>query len=136
MAPEIILKKPYKGTEVDIFATGIILFMMVLANQPFTKAAPRDAYYKCIALNKADIFWKSHTKKTGDIYSADFKDLIFRILAVKTENRITLEEIEYHSWFTQETASSEEMLAIYQKRISVIEAHREVDRLEKHANKI
>ena len=30
MAPEIILKKPYVGSQVDIFALGVVLFIMVM----------------------------------------------------------------------------------------------------------
>ena len=30
MAPEILLKRPYEGTSVDIFAMGVILFNMVM----------------------------------------------------------------------------------------------------------
>jgi serine/threonine protein kinase len=62
MAPEIHMKKSYVGTQVDIFATGIILFMMVLANPPFGKAIAKDPYYKCVAKGRADLFWKAHTK--------------------------------------------------------------------------
>jgi len=110
MAPEIIMRQPYKGAEVDIFATGIILFMLIMATQPFSKAGPRDPYYKCIALHKPDPFWKAHTKTKGDTFTADFKDLFFRMCAQKNTERITLEEIEAHPFFTSEDiATAEEM---------------------------
>ena len=35
MAPEIHQGKPYKGTQVDIFACGVILFMICLGDCPF-----------------------------------------------------------------------------------------------------
>ena len=35
MAPEILLKLPYKGEQIDIFSAGVILFMMVNASCPF-----------------------------------------------------------------------------------------------------
>ena len=35
MAPEIIEGKPYKGTTTDIFALGVILFIMVSGVMPF-----------------------------------------------------------------------------------------------------
>lgn len=58
MAPEIHLKKPYQGKSVDLFASAIILFIMVAGHPPFTTAdAARDPYYKCIASNRADLFW-------------------------------------------------------------------------------
>lgn len=37
MAPEIIEQRPYRGTSVDIFAAGVILFIMMTGNMPFEK---------------------------------------------------------------------------------------------------
>ena len=48
MAPEIHLRMPYKGEEVDLFASAIILFIIVSGTPPFTKADPKDPYYKII----------------------------------------------------------------------------------------
>jgi serine/threonine protein kinase len=83
MAPEINLKKPYNGASVDLFACGIILFIMVTQHPPFTKAIPDDPYYKLICLNKEDIFWKAHArnKPNGEaFFSEEFKDLINSML--------------------------------------------------------
>jgi serine/threonine protein kinase len=38
MAPEIHLKKPYKGDLIDLFASAIILFTMVSQHPPFNTA--------------------------------------------------------------------------------------------------
>ena len=38
MAPEIHQGAPYKGTEVDIFALGIVLFQMIIGRPPFGEA--------------------------------------------------------------------------------------------------
>jgi serine/threonine protein kinase len=46
MAPEIIEGKPYKGSATDIFALGVILFLMVLGVMPFQqKATLSDVLY-------------------------------------------------------------------------------------------
>ena len=42
MAPEILIESPYQGTEVDLFALGVILFLLVRAKPPFSRAAPND----------------------------------------------------------------------------------------------
>ena len=39
MAPEINENKPYKGSTTDIFATGVILFVMVTGVMPFVNRA-------------------------------------------------------------------------------------------------
>lgn len=79
MAPEIHLNQPYKGESVDLFAAAIILFIMVAQHPPFTTAQPQDPFYRCVAANRADIFWRTHCKnKEGqeEFFSKEFKDLV------------------------------------------------------------
>ena len=42
MAPEIWAKQPYEGSAVDIFALGVLLFMLYSGNYPFKYANVRD----------------------------------------------------------------------------------------------
>jgi len=35
MAPELTIKKPYNGFKVDIWAVGIILYVMICGEYPF-----------------------------------------------------------------------------------------------------
>ena len=59
MAPEILLNEPYEGKSVDIFAAGIIMFIMATGHHPFNgTATPDTKLYKSIAGKRADIFWK------------------------------------------------------------------------------
>lgn len=47
MAPEIFIDKNYNGCAVDLFAAGIVLFIMVAGTPPFAKADPnKDPHYK------------------------------------------------------------------------------------------
>lgn len=62
MAPEICLKQPYQGKSVDLFASAIILFIMVAQHPPFNTAEAKDPFYKVLAANRADIFWKTHSQ--------------------------------------------------------------------------
>jgi serine/threonine protein kinase len=62
MAPEISSKE-YEGRKVDVFAAGVILFIMYSGNPPFEKASPKDPYYRLIRENKLDLFWESHSRK-------------------------------------------------------------------------
>jgi len=48
MAPELVLSKPYNGKVVDLFAHGIILFLLYSAHPPFTVASRNEKYYKLI----------------------------------------------------------------------------------------
>lgn len=42
MAPEIHAKMRYNGNSIDVFAAGIILFIMQSLTPPFIKATPDD----------------------------------------------------------------------------------------------
>lgn len=113
MAPEIHLKMPYQGASVDIFAAAIILFIMVAQHPPFTTAQPQDPFYKCIAANRSDVFWKIHSKnKPGkeDFFSKDFKDFIEKMMSLDPNHRPTIEQIMQHPWMQGPTPSSEEVL--------------------------
>lgn len=59
MAPEIHLGQPYDGKNNDLFAAGIILFMMLTARPPFRTAQREDPYYKLLVGKRADLFWEA-----------------------------------------------------------------------------
>ena len=44
MAPEIYKGETYSGQSVDLFATGIILFIMVAQHPPFASASSKDPH--------------------------------------------------------------------------------------------
>lgn len=58
MAPEIHLGIPYDGKMDDLFAAGIILFMMLTARPPFRTSMRDDPYYKLIVGKRLDLFWQ------------------------------------------------------------------------------
>ena len=61
MAPEIISKRAYQGQVVDLFALGVILFIMRSGHPPFSYASMNDSYYQLLANNKSDEFWNAHS---------------------------------------------------------------------------
>jgi len=48
MAPEIREKKTYYGRQVDVFSTGVVLFLLVHGTFPFSMAVHNDKYYSLI----------------------------------------------------------------------------------------
>ena len=94
MSPEIILKQKYKANAADIFAAGIILFIMVTGHPPFSQANAKDKFYACLARNKAELFWKAHAKRkpgADAFFSADFKTLCEGIWKLDPSSRFTME---------------------------------------------
>ena len=48
MSPEQQLRMFYDGEKVDIFALGVLLFIMETGFPPFGSSKSRDLYYKCL----------------------------------------------------------------------------------------
>jgi serine/threonine protein kinase len=81
MAPEIALKN-YDGRKTDIFAAGVILFIMYAGNPPFEKATITDPYYKLIKEKRFDVFWNAHSRKRLPTFFTDsFKDLVQKMIS-------------------------------------------------------
>ena len=110
MAPEQHQRRAYTGESVDLFATGIILFIMLSQNPPFGKADPNDPYYKLL-YTLDERFWAMHSRgKPPGFYSAEFRNLITRMLALEPSRRFSLEEIRATPWYAGPTASVEEVV--------------------------
>jgi hypothetical protein len=78
MAPEQHLGRKYEGTAVDVFAIGVILFLIYCNHPPFNGATSKDPYYIALASKNYDNFWKKHSenKPNGEnFFSPEFKEL-------------------------------------------------------------
>ena len=45
MAPEMLLRKPFKGESTDVFALGCLLFILCIGTVPFHTASKDDRFY-------------------------------------------------------------------------------------------
>jgi len=88
MAPEIKEGKQYKGTQVDLFSMGVILFIIVQGIFPFKEARKEEYFYNLLLTGQIDTYF---TKVNGQGLSADFKDLILKFFAYDGEQRPTIE---------------------------------------------
>ena len=110
-APEIYMGQPYSGTAVDLFAMGVILFILINHNPPFTEATPTNPYYKRFYGNK-QAFWKATSaQKPADYFSKDFMDIVDNMLALECPSRLNMEQIFAHPWMNGPTATKEEYMA-------------------------
>lgn len=112
MAPEFHLKVPYLGTQVDIFAAGVVLFILFTGRPPFSEATPQDSFYSNFFSGDVAKFWRNIKNKYQDL-EADFADLVTQMLAKNPDERPTTAQVLQHSWFSGETATEAHMLQMF-----------------------
>ena len=90
LSPEMA-KKEGHNEMVDIWALGVLLFEFLAGYAPFTGSCPKELY--------------SNIKKLKINWPIDFpplaKNLVTKILKLNPAERLSLEEILDHPWFTQ-----------------------------------
>jgi serine/threonine protein kinase len=129
MAPEIHARKPYSGASVDVFACGIILFIMYTQHPPFTRAEPSDPFYRLICANRQDLFWKAHSKnKPEGFFSKEFMDLITAMLQFDPTHRLSLSEVKAHAWTNGPICTIEDIHAEFNQRKASIDQEAEAKR--------
>jgi len=138
MAPEIHLNQPYQGEQIDVFASAIILFIMVAQHPPFTSAQPQDPFYRCLAGKRGDIFWRTHCKnKEGGeaFFSEEFKHLMEFMLKLEPSQRATVSDVIKHPWMQGPKPSKEDVMAEFANRDLLVKQQLEQQKKEKEAEK-
>jgi len=107
MAPEIQLGKPYTGAGVDLFASAIILFVMISQRPPFSSPNPNDPHYRLLAAGRSDLFWKAHDDAEAGVftYSPAFKDLFNKMTMLNPAHRLSMQQVIDHEWMKGPKAS-------------------------------
>lgn len=132
MAPEIHLGQPYTGIAVDLFASAIVLFILVSGHPPFSAAVAKDPYYKALAKEHYEMFWDAHSKTNpgGDNYfSSEFKDLMNQMLTLDPDNRLDMDGVMNHPWVNQQCPSHSDVVDEFATR------HKEIKNSAKEEQK-
>ena len=102
-SPEIHNGQEYEGSSNDVFAAGIILFVLYTGSSPFNSSRNNDSYYSYIRNNDHQMFWKFHSKVKKDgsfnVFGDDFKNLVNSMLSFDPKKRPTLAQIKDSLWF-------------------------------------
>lgn len=92
MAPEIINKQQFAGPPVDIWASGILLYVLVTGKFPFQSSTEKKVFEKV----------KKGIYEIPDYLSRPCSDLIRDILDPNPNTRLTAKNILKHPWILNE----------------------------------
>eukprot|EP00826_Nyctotherus_ovalis_P011403 TRINITY_DN12971_c0_g6_i3.p1 TRINITY_DN12971_c0_g6~~TRINITY_DN12971_c0_g6_i3.p1 ORF type:complete len:678 (+),score=133.18 TRINITY_DN12971_c0_g6_i3:175-2208(+) len=88
MAPEIVLRKEHAGPPADMWAIGVLAYILLCGRFPFTGSTDKELYNN-IAHGRLHL--PHHLSPAS-------KSLIARMLAVEPERRVTAEEVGIDEW--------------------------------------
>ena len=91
--PEMLKGEKYNGELSDIWSCGIILFALLNGNVPFEESEEIFVYKKIIQSGISGL-------KFSKGISNDAKDLIHKMLKIEPKERININDIIHHKWFT------------------------------------
>lgn len=100
-APEVLGFKAYEGKKVDVFALGVVVFIMVCGVPPFHRASVADCHFKLLQGN-SEAFWSSFCG-----VSEEFKELIKGMLCENPAERYDLERAKQARWAKAEVLQEE-----------------------------
>merc|ERR1719361_3310237 len=125
-APEILLRKKEYDLKVDVFAMGVVLFILLGGYPPFEHAKDSDKWYQFIVAKKYKNFWKSH-RNCG--LRQQETDLITRMLCFDPEKRISISKIKKHQWFVndKELLCNADLIKVLRYRHQRMEQQRNSD---------
>ncbi len=109
MSPELINTKNgqrgYDGRSVDVWASGILLLVMLLGSFPFdhtehpdpnTSEAHLEVWLQQVSKRWSEV---PHMAEAIKKLTPECKDLLNRIFVIDAAKRITIEKIERHPWY-------------------------------------
>lgn len=85
-APEVIAGKRYSGDRIDIWSCGVILYVLLAGTLPFDDADVQKLLLKA----------QRGSFRMPDCLSREAKDLLWKMLEVEPERRITMKRIWQH----------------------------------------
>jgi len=99
-SPELIRTpdSPVNPIQADIWALGVVLFAMV------TKSMPFDMQAMHVINRSKHVTLKFHPRSTP---SAKLKNLIGQFLAFEPDDRISLDEVTTHEWYSKPTTNND-----------------------------
>ncbi|KAH3829787.1 serine/threonine-protein kinase DCLK1-like [Dreissena polymorpha] len=104
VAPEILKETGY-GCQIDVWAAGVIMYILLCGFPPFSSAKnDNEELFDAILEKKVEFpaaYW--------DNISSDAKELIKGMLKKNPDERMTAHQVTVHNWVTAEKASEKDI---------------------------
>jgi serine/threonine-protein kinase SRK2 len=111
MSPELMnqatKEKGYDGRSVDVWASGILLLVMLLGSFPFdhtehpdpnTSEAHLEVWLQQVSKRWSEV---PHMAEAVKKLSPEIKDLLNRIFVIDASKRVTVQQIKRHPWYNK-----------------------------------
>lgn len=121
MAPEMFntKSKGYDGYLTDVWACGVILFIMIAGFPPYQKPSKTDWWFDKLVKKKYDRFWAAHCRTA--YFSDSAKDLINKMFNVRPEGRISVGDIMKSRWYAGDILSESELTKTLAARKKIVD---------------
>jgi serine/threonine protein kinase len=97
LSPEVCLsERPFDGPAVDLWAAGVILFVMLTGSPPWEEPRLADDNFRLMTTGHMGRMLEE--RRAG--LSADAADLLQRMLYLDPADRLSLEQVRAHPWMT------------------------------------
>jgi len=98
VSPEVLVCRPYDGAAADMWALGVVLYMMLTGTYPFQDDKPAQLF------DKIQRAWRAVT--FPPTMPAAARNLIKRLLSKQPDRRLTAEELLAHPWVSAQGTPS------------------------------
>jgi serine/threonine protein kinase len=123
MAPEILNNEPYDN-KVDLWSLGVLLYVLLCGYPPFYDPTPAGLFW---AIRNgsyvfAEPYWNNISKEA--------KFVVFRLLTVDPETRMTIDELLEHPWINnaEEVAPDQKFERTFSLKLSMFNTRRKLRR--------
>jgi len=134
MAPEMIRNvKGYDAMKADIWACGVILFIMLAGFPPFQKPDSSDWWFNKLMNGKHALFWQAHSRSA--YFSDQTKDFINKILNPDPEKRISIADMKKHAWWKGATITNVALVTELNRRKNTVDSVKSKEKERKKKEK-
>lgn len=130
MAPEIISNKKYTE-KADIFAAGVILFIMLAGFPPFQNAVATDWWFDKLQKKKYKLFWMAHERTAS--FSDEAKEILQLMLAPTEAQRLDINQVMQTAFFNASHLTPKELQAELKKRKQVVDKQKHAEKMNGRA---